>query len=60
MEIAPGVFVSSALSKVLFEAKPLEPAIYAGTIALVAALAFFAADVPARKATKVNPSDALR
>jgi putative ABC transport system permease protein len=55
-----GLLVSRALSGVLFEARPLEPAIYVGTLALVSALAFIAADIPARRATKVNPSDSLR
>lgn len=58
--LAAGVAVSRALSGVLFEAKPLDPTIYAGTIVIVAVLALFAADVPARRATKANPADALR
>jgi putative ABC transport system permease protein len=55
-----GLLISRALSGVLFEAKPLEPGIYAGTVAIVTALAFLAADIPARRATKVNPAETLR
>lgn len=55
-----GVAGSQALSSVLFKAEPFDPVIYAVTIGLVAGLAFFAADVPARRATKVNPAESLR
>jgi ABC-type antimicrobial peptide transport system permease subunit len=55
-----GMAGSQALSSVLFEAEPFDPMIYAVTIGLVAGLAFFAADVPARRATKVNPAESLR
>ena len=58
--LGAGVAVSRALSTVLFEARPLEPAIYAGTAVLVALLALIAADIPARRATRVNPADSLR
>lgn len=58
--LAAGVAVSRALSGVLFEAQPLDPSIYAGTIILVAGLAVVAADIPARRATRVNPADSLR
>jgi predicted permease len=55
-----GVLLASALQNFLFKVKPLDPFVYlvvAGLLTLVAALSCF---VPARRATRVNPMEALR
>jgi predicted permease len=55
-----GVLLAQALQNFLFKVKPLDPFIYlvvAGLLTLVAALSCF---VPARRATRVNPMEALR
>ncbi|MEN3370822.1 MAG: putative transport system permease protein [Verrucomicrobiota bacterium] len=55
-----GVLLAQALQNFLFKVKPLDPFVYlvvAGLLTLVAALSCF---VPARRATRVNPMEALR
>jgi predicted permease len=55
-----GVVVAAALKNILFRVNALDPAIYfavTGLLTLVAALSCF---VPARRATRVNPVEALR
>jgi predicted permease len=55
-----GVLAAQALETILFKVKPLDPFIYlvvAGLLTLVAAISCF---VPARRATRVNPMEALR
>jgi len=55
-----GVLAAQALQTILFKVKPLDPTIYlavAGLLTLVAAASCF---VPARRATRVNPMEALR
>ncbi|HEX8490869.1 MAG TPA: ABC transporter permease [Chthoniobacterales bacterium] len=55
-----GVLAAQALQNFLFKVKPLDPFVYlvvAGLLTLVAALSCF---VPARRATRVNPMEALR
>jgi putative ABC transport system permease protein len=55
-----GVVVAAALKNILFKVNALDPAIYfavAGLLTLVAAVSCF---VPARRATRVNPVEALR
>jgi predicted permease len=55
-----GVVAAGALKNILFKVNPLDPTIYllvSGLLTLVAAASCF---VPARRATRVNPMDALR
>jgi len=55
-----GVLIAAALRNVLFKVNPLDPSIYlavAGLLTIVAALSCF---VPARRATRVDPMEALR
>jgi putative ABC transport system permease protein len=55
-----GVLAAQALQTILFKVKPLDPTIYlvvSGLLTLVAAISCF---VPARRATRVNPMEALR
>jgi putative ABC transport system permease protein len=52
--------VAAALKNILFKVNALDPAIYfavTGLLTLVAAVSCF---VPARRATRVNPVEALR
>jgi putative ABC transport system permease protein len=55
-----GVVAAAALKNILFKVNPLDPTIYlvvSGLLTLVAAASCF---VPARRATRVNPMEALR
>jgi len=55
-----GVLVAAALRNILFKVNPLDPSVYfavAGLLTIVAAVSCF---VPARRATRVNPVEALR
>jgi predicted permease len=55
-----GVLLAAALRNILFKVNALDPSIYlavAGLLTIVAALSCF---VPARRATRVNPVEALR
>ena len=55
-----GFLLANALQNFLFKVKPLDPTIYlvvSGLLTLVAAMSCF---VPARRATRVNPMEALR
>jgi ABC-type antimicrobial peptide transport system permease subunit len=48
------------LGKLLFAVKPTDPLAYALVVTILAAVALFAAFVPARRATQVDPMLALR
>lgn len=48
------------LSSLLFETQPLEPSVFAVTSATLLGAALVACCVPARRATRVDPSRALR
>jgi ABC-type antimicrobial peptide transport system permease subunit len=55
-----GVLVAAALRNILFKVNPLDPSVYfavAGLLTIVAAVSCF---IPARRATRVNPVEALR
>jgi predicted permease len=49
-----------AITAFLFETDPLDPATFAATSVLLLTAAFLACVVPARRATRVDPSTALR
>jgi ABC-type antimicrobial peptide transport system permease subunit len=51
---------SSALGALLFDVDALDPSTYIGATVVIAVLGLIAADVPARRATRANPADALR
>jgi putative ABC transport system permease protein len=59
-----GVLASLAagrlLGGMLFEVTPVDPATIAGVVVLLAAVALLASYVPARRATRVDPTIALR
>lgn len=58
--VAMSFFASRALARVLFDVRPVEPAIYLTALAVIALLGLVAADIPARRATHVNPVETLR
>jgi predicted permease len=55
-----GIGLSRLLSGLLFEIEPLDPLTYATAGAVLGAVAITAAVLPARRATRVEPSVALR
>jgi predicted permease len=61
---AIGVAIAAALSRVLegflFGVPPIDPVTFAGTTTLFAAIALAASYVPVRRATRINPTQALR
>ncbi|MBZ5623996.1 MAG: FtsX-like permease family protein [Acidobacteriia bacterium] len=52
--------ISSALRKEIFGLRPLDPVAYLAAIGLFAAVMVLATTAPARKAMRVDPSEALR
>jgi ABC-type antimicrobial peptide transport system permease subunit len=62
--ILPGVAVAAALSRLLgaflFEVAPLQPGVYGAAAAMLLAVAFFAALLPAVRAAQVDPMTSLR
>jgi ABC-type antimicrobial peptide transport system permease subunit len=54
------LWATRAAEKMLFGLKPNDPAAYGGAIALLAAAALLASYVPARRAARVEPMQALR
>jgi predicted permease len=58
--VAGAFGASRLLSGMLFGVKPTDPATYAGVVATLAAVAFLACYLPARRAMRVDPIIALR
>jgi ABC-type lipoprotein release transport system permease subunit len=62
--LAIGVSVAMAstraLSRLLYDVRPADPATYAAIAVLVAGVALAASYLPARRAARVDPVDALR
>jgi ABC-type antimicrobial peptide transport system permease subunit len=54
------LWATRAASTMLFGLKPNDPATFAGAIALLAAVALLASYAPARRASRVEPMQALR
>ena len=57
---AAALFLSETMTKMLFSIKPTDPATFATVAGLLIAVALFAAYIPARRATRVDPIVALR
>jgi putative ABC transport system permease protein len=55
-----GVLAAQAMQNFLFKVKPLDPFIYLVVAALLTLVAAISCFVPARRATRVNPMEALR
>ncbi len=58
--LVAAVLVMRLLSKLLFEVRPVDPATYGAVSVVLLAAALLASYVPARRATAVQPVDALR
>ncbi|PYS78979.1 MAG: permease [Acidobacteria bacterium] len=58
--LVAAVALSRALQSVLFEVRGIDPTIYLGVGALLFTATFFASWIPARRASRVDPMDALR
>jgi putative ABC transport system permease protein len=54
------LFVTRLLQGFLYEVSPTDPMTFAGIIALLVSVTFFANYIPARRATKISPMIALR
>jgi putative ABC transport system permease protein len=55
-----GAIINKRMTKLLFEVEPTDLTTYCGITALLLAVAFLAAYLPARKALKVDPTTALK
>ena len=58
--LAAGLALSRALQSVLFEAKGVDPRIYVGVGLLLFGATLLASWIPARRASRVDPIEALR
>ena len=58
--VALGRVLKSVLEPMLFEVKPTDITTLAGVAVILSAVALFAAVIPARRATRVDPIEALR
>jgi ABC-type antimicrobial peptide transport system permease subunit len=53
-------FLSHTMTSLLFQVKPNDPIVYVGVSALLLLVAVIASYLPARRAAKIDPMDALR
>jgi ABC-type antimicrobial peptide transport system permease subunit len=58
--VALALALNRAVSSLLFGTTPTDPATFAGVVALLAVVAVLASYIPARRAARIAPSDALR
>ena len=62
--VAAGMIVAGALTRVLrtllFETEPLDPVTFVSTAVVLMLVATFASYVPARRGTRIAPTEALR
>jgi len=58
--VAAAVALTRLMTALLFEVSPLDPATYCAVCAVLIAAAVLASYIPARRATNIDPSDALR
>jgi putative ABC transport system permease protein len=58
--VAGAFLASRSLESLLYGVRPADPATYAAVAALLFAVALLAASLPARRATRIDPTTALR
>ena len=58
--LAVAAGVSQLLKTVLFDVQPLDPSVFGGVVLVLAAAGALATLLPAMRATRVDPSDAMR
>ncbi|HEX4438662.1 MAG TPA: ABC transporter permease [Thermoanaerobaculia bacterium] len=58
--VAASLAAGRAVSGLLFEVRPTDPATYVGIAAVMVATGFAAGAIPARRASRVDPANALR
>lgn len=58
--VAAALALTRTLQSLLFEVTPTDPVAFAGVIALLAAVAALACYVPASRASRIDPTEALR
>jgi ABC-type antimicrobial peptide transport system permease subunit len=58
--LVASVAVTRVMSGLLYDVSPLDPVVFAGVSVLLAAAGLVASLVPARRATRVDPIEALR
>jgi ABC-type antimicrobial peptide transport system permease subunit len=54
------IFLSRFLTGLLYQVEAVDPATYGAVAAMMAVVALLAAYLPARRATRVDPMEALR
>ncbi len=60
MGVLGSLAVAKAIASLLFGTEPTDPATFAGMILLLGAVALVAGYIPARRASRINPTIALR
>lgn len=58
--VAAAAFLTRLMQTLLYGVEPFDPLTFAGVVALLAAAAFVACQLPALRATRISPTEALR
>jgi ABC-type antimicrobial peptide transport system permease subunit len=58
--LVASVVVARLIASLLFQTAPTDPFAFAGMVILLAAVALLAGYLPARRASRIHPLDALR